>query len=330
MKVSIILPIYDVEKYLSRCLDSLIGQTLQDIEIICVNDASPDGCDKVLEAYAKKDKRIKVITQKVNGGAAVARQAGVDIATGEYLGFVDPDDYVNKDFFERLYNLAESEKADIAKGAVITVDTDGTEKVTSTLLNQQIRQSKFKFFGQNLWDAIYKTEMVRKHNIHFEIDIFCFGLQATFWANKIAVCDDAFYKYVRRQDSCDSDVFSVHKWLHWNVRGAKYYMTLLNSLDYTPQDYSNIAGYFIFSLYFYGYDRLLISDRRENTSKLADFLIEFGEILKYKDVIKPKLNIYGDAIFAKEKKRLVRLIKCRHVKNKFLKKILLKVYNKAG
>ncbi len=326
MKISIVLPIYNVEPYLERSLDSLINQTLSDIEIICVNDASPDNSAKILDKYAKKDARIKVITLAQNSGAAVARQSGVNIATGEFIGFVDPDDYVDLDFFEKLYDLAKQEDADIAKGAVITVDLNGHETITSDDLNNQIRQNKFCFFGQNLWDAIYRTDMVREHNIHFEIDIFCFGLQATFYANKIAVRDDAFYKYVRREDSCDSNIFSVHKWKHWNVRGAKYYMTLLNKLDYSPSDYVNIVSDFVFPLYFWGYDRLVKSDRRQHTADMANYLIEFGTLLKYKDLFARKFAEYNNAILCAKHRNLSWLLRCRHIKPKFLRKKLIKIF----
>ena len=326
MKVSVILPIYNVEPYLARSLDSLIGQTLTDIEIICVNDASPDDSARVLDEYAARDSRIKVINMPKNSGAAMARQAGLDVAQGEYVGFVDPDDFVAIDFFEKLYDLAKREDADIAKGAVITVDLNGAESITSHALNNQIRQNKFKFFGQNLWDAIYRLDMVRKNNIHFEIDIFCFGLPATFYANKIAVCDDAFYKYVRRDDSCDSNVFSVYKWEHWNVRGAKYYMTLLNTLEYTPSNYVNIVADFIFPLYFWGYDRLTKLDRKQNTAKMAQYLIEFAKSIKYRDLFRRKCAEYNQAMLSGDQKRLYRVLRCRFIKTKFIKKILVKTF----
>lgn len=326
MKISVVLPVYNVEPYLARSLDSLISQTLTDIEIICVNDASPDNSARILDEYVKKDSRIKVITLVQNSGAAVARQAGLDLATGEYVGFVDPDDYVDLDFFEKLYELAKQQDADIAKGAVITVDLSGAELITSNTLNNQIRQNKFKFFGQNLWNAIYRMDMVRAHNIHFAIDIFCFGLQATFYANKIAVRDDAFYKYVRREDSCDSNIFSVHKWKHWNVRGAKYYMTLLNNLDYTPSDYVNIAADFVFPLYFWGYDRLIKSDRKKHTADMANYLIEFGNTLKHRDKFKRKLSEYRNAVLQGDKRKLMRLLKFRYKKSKLLRKILIKIF----
>ena len=111
IKVSIILPIYNVEKYLDRCVDSLLNQTLKDIEIIMVDDGSPDNCPQMCDEYAKKDRRVKVVHKK-NGGLGFARNSGLDIANGEYVAFVDSDDYVGLDMYKTLYDRAEVDKCD--------------------------------------------------------------------------------------------------------------------------------------------------------------------------------------------------------------------------
>ena len=103
IKVSIIVPVYNVEKYLAQCLDSLINQTLKEIEIICVNDGSKDNSAKILTAYAQKYVRIKIINQ-TNQGLSAARNNGISVATGEYIGFVDSDDWVDIDFYKKLYS----------------------------------------------------------------------------------------------------------------------------------------------------------------------------------------------------------------------------------
>ncbi len=112
-KVSIIVPVYNVEKFLARCLDSIVGQSLRDIEIICVDDGSPDNSIDILNRYAQFDPRVKVIRQqnKKQGGA---RNTGLDAATGDYIGFVDSDDWIDSDFYERLYEAALRTGADIA------------------------------------------------------------------------------------------------------------------------------------------------------------------------------------------------------------------------
>ena len=116
--ISVIVPIYNVEPYLSQCLDSIISQTLADIEIICVNDGSTDNSLQILQKYAAQDNRIKIINQP-NQGLSAARNSGIDVATGEFIGFVDSDDYIAPDFYETLYTVAKKYKANIAASNII-------------------------------------------------------------------------------------------------------------------------------------------------------------------------------------------------------------------
>jgi len=104
--ISIILPIYNVDSYLRECLDSIINQTLKDIEIICVNDDLKDNSLSIMQEHAEKDSRIKIIS-KPNSGYGHTMNVGIDAATGKYIGIVEPDDYVQLDMYETLYNLAE-------------------------------------------------------------------------------------------------------------------------------------------------------------------------------------------------------------------------------
>lgn len=111
-KVSIIVPVYKVEKYLNRCVDSILAQTFTDFECILVDDGSPDGCPAICDEYAKKDNRIKVIHQE-NKGVSAARNAGLDAALGEWIGFVDSDDWIEKDMYQILYEDAVESKSDV-------------------------------------------------------------------------------------------------------------------------------------------------------------------------------------------------------------------------
>lgn len=111
--ISIIVPIYNVEKYIIRCIESILNQTYRDFELILVNDGSLDGCGEICDNYAKEDKRIKVI-HKENGGLADARNTGLDLATGDYVGFVDGDDYIENDMYEKLISACKHYKAKIS------------------------------------------------------------------------------------------------------------------------------------------------------------------------------------------------------------------------
>ena len=109
-KISVIIPVYNVEKYLSRCLDSVCSQTFNDIEIICINDCSPDNSAEILQEYAEKDKRIRIINKEKNGGLSAARNSGFAVATGEYIYFLDSDDWIELDFLEKMYFAITSQK----------------------------------------------------------------------------------------------------------------------------------------------------------------------------------------------------------------------------
>ena len=122
-KISIIVPVYNVEQYINRCIDSLLGQTLKDIEIILVDDGSPDQCPQICDEYARKDSRIKVIHKK-NNGLGYARNSGLELATGEYIAFVDSDDYVNINMYEKLYNETINNNFDIVYCGFIVENKD--------------------------------------------------------------------------------------------------------------------------------------------------------------------------------------------------------------
>ena len=112
-KVSIIVPVYNVEQYLHRGIESLLNQTLKDIEIILIDDGSKDNSGRICEEYSKTDKRIKFVS-KINGGVSSARNEGIRISTGEYVAFMDPDDWVEPDMYENMYNQAKSTNSDSA------------------------------------------------------------------------------------------------------------------------------------------------------------------------------------------------------------------------
>ena len=126
VKVSIIVPVYNVEKYLRQCVDSIVNQSLKEIEIICINDGSTDNSLQILEGYAQRDKRIKIINKR-NEGLSTARNTGMEYATGEYIGFVDSDDFINEKMYENLYKNAKSNKSDIVMCPAYVFDNNNPE-----------------------------------------------------------------------------------------------------------------------------------------------------------------------------------------------------------
>ena len=169
IKVSVIVPVYNVGKYLPECLNSLINQTLKEIEIICINDGSTDNSLEILNGYAQKDNRIKVINQE-NQGVSVARNVGIDLANGEYLMFLDGDDYLRCDACEIAYNSIKKDNSDICMfGYTVQVDDefiDGRElKVLREYADKKEQLNLYSFYSSI--DKIYKTTFLKDLNIKF-------------------------------------------------------------------------------------------------------------------------------------------------------------------
>ena len=140
--ISIIIPVYNAEKYLRKCLDSVIHQTFSDIEIICVNDCSQDNSLSILREYEKKDARVKVINCVQNNRQAVARNIGLEMAMGKYIAFVDDDDWIDGDRYERLYRVAEEEKADVVLEGFLWEYENGLIKYKNPVTIQKCILSK--------------------------------------------------------------------------------------------------------------------------------------------------------------------------------------------
>ncbi len=213
--VSVIVPVYNVAPYLARCLDSLVSQTLKNIEIICIDDKSTDNSLEILNDYAKKHSNIKVIALKKNSGVATARNAGIDAARGEYLGFVDSDDYVDADFYEKLYNVAKKENSDMARGNVKIVQYDGSVIKDYHEIHDVKKYSKW-YFSWQWWCAIYRTGMINDNNIRFLTDInngedTVFLTTCVSHSNKVMTRPDVFYHYIRREGSLDEPIMPPHK-----------------------------------------------------------------------------------------------------------------------
>ena len=126
--VSVVVPVYKVEKYINKCIDSIINQTYKNLEIILVDDGSPDRCPQICDEYAKKDNRIKVIHKK-NSGLGAARNTGIDAAKGEYIGFVDSDDWIMPNMYEEMVNCCENYQVPICECTISFIDENGIRYV---------------------------------------------------------------------------------------------------------------------------------------------------------------------------------------------------------
>ena len=202
IKLSIIVPVYNVAEYLERCLNSLINQTLNEIEIICVNDGSTDNSLCILKKFAELDKRIKIINQK-NKGLSGARNTGIKLVQGEYFGFLDSDDWVDLDYFEKLYKRAKNCDADISLGDFIRKGKFKHKIRLKLNKEEEFVGDNEKFYGSQfyhfpcVWNKIYKTSKFNDlrfiEGIYFEDGPYT--IQALNRANKVVTCCNTYLYY---------------------------------------------------------------------------------------------------------------------------------------
>lgn len=237
-KISIIIPVYNTGRFLRRCLDSVCAQTVQHTEIICINDASEDNSQAILHEYATRDSRIFLIDFFCNKGVSAARNAGIAIAQGEYLGFVDSDDFIDKTFYEKLYAKACSTSACIVKGTRLRVSEGGIAHVEE--MNEKVRKSKFNFFAH--WTtAIYKTDFIRMHGINCPLGVtnsedVAFLLKAVSLVPHIEIVDDAYYRYCRRFGSANPATLSLTR-VRSALRAQDDIANFINTRNVNVQDY---------------------------------------------------------------------------------------------
>lgn len=221
--VSIVVPVYNVHEYLERCLDSICSQTLNDIEIILVNDGSIDNCGEICNTYARKDRRIKVI-HKSNGGLSSARNAGLDISTGDYVGFIDADDWIEETMFYDMYKNAEINKSDLvvcnyqsvfSNRNVEPSKTDIKDELTINL--KEISYSRYildyylRFkHGYCVWNKLYKRDIIEKYNLRFQpnneiyAEDVLFNLYYLCHINRISTVPKVLVNYFQREGSLSS------------------------------------------------------------------------------------------------------------------------------
>ena len=218
--ISVIVPIYNVEKYLDRCVDSIINQTYKSLEIILVDDGSPDNCPQMCDDYAKKDSKIKVV-HKENGGLSDARNVGMKVATGEYVSFIDSDDYISLDFYETLLQTMIDNDSDIVECSVVKFyenekfdeysdDLKVTNYETVDALDGLISENPFK---QHVWNKLYKSSVA--------LDIpYAVGKlnEDEFWtyqifgkAKKVTRINKTMYYYFQRGSSIMGNGYNIRR-----------------------------------------------------------------------------------------------------------------------
>lgn len=217
--ISVIVPVYNVEQYLAQCLESILGSTYRNLEVICVDDASTDGSPEILKQYAEKDPRIRMIRCELNGGQAAARNKGLDIANGMYLAFADSDDYVSDTFFEKLYKQCLRDKSDVcACGFLETDEVTGRQKAEilraeKTPLNEKewwdLYRHKHTVFMNCVCNKLYRAECFKDQRFVQGIIYEDTNLQHYLLQGKtISVIDEPLYYYRRRLGSTTTSSYS--------------------------------------------------------------------------------------------------------------------------
>lgn len=209
--ISIIVPIYNTERYLPKCIDSLIAQTYRNIEIILVDDGSSDNCSSICDEYAAKDSRVKVI-HKPNGGASSARNAGLDIIQGELVTFVDSDDYIEPDAISKMFDAISNTNADIAcmhanliasDYSLIKTESNNTSVISRCTSNEYIRGMCRKEKSESVCDKLFRASLFEKNRFEQgKLNEDFFFLSKLLFADlKIAEVDYAGYNYYQREGS---------------------------------------------------------------------------------------------------------------------------------
>lgn len=286
-KVSLIVPTYNVEQYLVKCMESITNQTLEDIEVICINDGSTDGSLSILQSYADKDKRI-IIVDKENGGYGIGMNIGLEIATGEYIGIVEPDDFVPVNMFGNLYDIAKGNNLDFVKADFYRFEraTNGDMFLTYNHLSKKEEDYNVVFnpsetpeairWIMNTWSGIYKREFLNKWNIRhnetpgasFQDNGFWF--QTFVFATRAMIIDKPYY--MNRRDNPNSSVKNMQKVFCVNVE----YDHIKDVLIEHPETWNRFKSYYTLKRF---HNCLTTLHRIDNSCKL-DYVNRFSKEMK--------------------------------------------------
>ena len=314
IKVSVIVPVYNVYEYLDKCLNSLVNQTLKDIEIIVVNDGSPDNSEEIITKYQKKyPKKIKAY-KKENGGLSDARNYGIKKATGEYIGFVDSDDYVDTQMYEKMYNKAQKDKLDIVLCDTINLYEDGQEIIIKSNLNYTDDIVKNYLLSPPMaWLRLYKKELF--NDLEFKKGIYYEDLELTprmvKYTKKIGFLDEALYYYLQRSGS-------IMKQKEFNNKLLDIFSVLSSNKEILGKEYPNEIAYMYIT-------HLL----RTATLRFLEYKNTKEYLIKIHQIIKDNYPAWKDNIYFKKSSKKTKII-CYLAYNKHysLLKLVKKITNK--
>lgn len=259
-KVSVIVPIYNVEKYLEKCINSLLSQTLEDIQIILVNDGSKDNSGNIAKEYEKNNKDRVIYVEKENGGLSDARNYGLKYATGDFIAFLDSDDYIEKNAYEEMYNKAIEENADYVECDFIW------EFPNKIRVDKQYpyknKKEMLSFVRVVAWNKLIKRQLITDNNLEFSKGLRYEDVEFTYklipFINKFAYVDKPFIHYVQREGS----IANVQ-----NERTAEIFTVLNNVIEFYKKN--NIYEEYRNELE-YNYARYLLCSSLKRMCKIKD------------------------------------------------------------
>lgn len=312
MKVSVILPVYNVEDYLEQCLDSLVNQTYKNTEIVVVNDGSPDNSQKIIDKYSKKYKNI-ISIKKENGGVSSARNLGIEKSTGEYIMFVDGDDYVSHDIIEKLVECIKKEKCDVACADIIKFFDSEKTIYYKTLPEYSSDNKKNYIIGDSGPCAkLFKKELFNElefRKLAYE-DLDIIPTLATI-ANKIGYIKEGLYFYRQVEGSA--------------TRLTKYNESMLDIFTVLDNVYDKLNKYYPEEVEYIFISHLL----RTTTLRMIDFKKTKEQLNKIVDIMKDKFKGWKKNVYyVKSSKKMKIICNLAFAKQWWILKIIKKVFNK--
>lgn len=328
IKISIIVPIYNVEKYIKRCLNSLINQTFKQIEILIIDDKSTDKSLIISKEYAKIDNRIKIIENDKNIGAGLSRNKGLKLAKGKFIAFVDSDDFIDLDFYEKLYNKITETNSDICYANFISYENEDNKIIKNAIPNDtnlildtncilhnmfEIEQNQPFYIKSIIWKALYKKDIIEKNNIKFVserkylAEDLLFNFDYLKNSKKASFCENTHYYHcindssITRSDEYYKDLLNKNKNLHdILIKKANKY----KEIEYIKKSIENI---------FVIYLRILIKQEVYNNkySYLKNIVNDKHVIYAINNKSKEKMSRRIFDFFIKTKQVLILILICK-------------------
>lgn len=338
--ISIIIPIYNSERYLKRCLDSVVSQSLKEIEIICIDDYSMDKSVDIVEDFMKSDARVKLFKNKRNKGVSFCRNYGIKIANSDYIGFVDSDDSIDINMYKTMYELAKKDDSCMVICNFRVIDKFGIKDFKSFFKNQT-KELLFKnILSKELmphpWNKIYKKKLFLKNKIKYLENRVYEDAEAThkliYYANKISISEEVLYNYYINPNSITTsfdnkkidDIFYV-------LESTKKFLKYENIFEIYKKEYLNMIRICIDNVFYH-----LTNQEINIGAKLENLLYLWKNINNYKDIKSIHYHaiivwIYKSFIILKDELNyLNKFIKCLNFDKSKIKNIKSSIYSELG